>query len=441
MTPPLPAPLDLPLPLPADPLVLEIAVVFLFLVHILFVALMVGGSLLTLVYEVRGRRDPDLDHLAHEIASTVTVNKSLAVVLGVGPLLVMNALYTVFFYSANALTGIAWMAIVPLVAVAFLLTYAHKYTWELLAERKGLHIALGASGTALFLLVPLVFLANVNLMLFPERWAGVHGFLSTLILPNVLPRYLHFLVASVAVTALFLAGYFGRRGFPAEEVFSSLDRVALRREMASVALGASALQLLAGPLLLFTLPPQGLSWGLILNILVGAGLAVGAMWLLWLESTVPAPALGLRYVTACCLLTGTVIFMAWGRHLYREEAVEPHRRAMAERTELHRIAVEGAQMRAAAGTLRLGPQEAVMSPGERTYRSICAGCHARDTRLVGPPLTEIALAYPGDPAGIAAWTRAPGRKRMDYPEMPPIKLTDEQYRAVAEWVLEVGSGT
>jgi cytochrome c len=114
---------------------------------------------------------------------------------------------------------------------------------------------------------------------------------------------------------------------------------------------------------------------------------------------------------------------------------------MAERTELHRIAVEGAQMRAAAGTLRLGPQEAVMSPGERTFRSICAGCHARDTRLVGPPLIEIAQAYPGDPAGIAAWVRAPGRKRMDYPEMPPIKLTDDQYRAVAEWVLEVGSGT
>ncbi len=92
MNPPLPAPRDLALPLPADPLVLEIAVVFLFLLHILFVALMVGGSLLTLVYELRGRRDPDLDQLAHEIAKTVTVNKSLAVVLGVGPLLVVNAL-------------------------------------------------------------------------------------------------------------------------------------------------------------------------------------------------------------------------------------------------------------------------------------------------------------------------------------------------------------
>ncbi len=345
------------------------------------------------------------------------------------------------FYSANALTGVAWLAVVPLVAVAFLLTYAHKYSWELLKDRKGLHLALGASGAALFLFVPLVFLANVNLMLFPERWSGVQGFLSTLVLPNVLPRYLHFLLASVAVTALFLVGYFARRGFPAEKVFSRLDRTALRRELASIALGATALQLLAGPLLLFTLPAQGLSWGLILNILSRVGLALGAMWLLWRESSAPAPVLGTRYVTICCLLSGTVIFMAYGRHLFREQAVEPHRQAMAARTETYRIAVEGGQMRAATGTLRLGPQEAVMSPGERTYRSICAGCHARDTRLVGPPLTEIAQAYPGDPAGISSWVRAPGRKRMDYPEMPPIKLTDDQYRAVAEWVLEVGSET
>ena len=48
-------------------------------------------------------------------------------------------------------------------------------------------------------------------MLFPERWPEVEGFLSTLLLPNVLPRFLHFILASVAVTALFLAGWLCRR--------------------------------------------------------------------------------------------------------------------------------------------------------------------------------------------------------------------------------------
>ncbi len=434
-----PIPRDLPLPLPADPFVLQVAIVFLFLLHIAFVALMVGGSVLTLVFEIRGRRQVDYDTLALEIAKTVTVNKSLAVVLGVGPLLVMNALYTLPFYTANALTGTAWLMVVPLVAAAFLLTYAHKYSWELLAERKGLHLALGASGTLLFLAVPLIFLANVNLMLFPERWTQVHGFLSTLVLPNVLPRYLHFLVASVALTGLFLAGWFGRRGYPAARVFATLDQAALRRELAGVALAASALQLLVGPFLLLTLPSHGVTWTMLGNILLGVSLALAAIWLLWRETTSPQPFVGRRFVSACALLTGTVVLMAYGRHLYREQALAPHRAAVAARTEAYQAAALGARMRAAAGQARVGQQEGTMPPGERSFRAVCMGCHARDTRLVGPPLNEIARIYAGNSEGLVAWVRAPGRKRPDYPEMPPIRLSEEQYRAVAEYVLETAA--
>ena len=124
-----PIPLDLPLPLPAVRSHLEVAIVLTFLLHILFVNLMVGGSVLTFVFQLLGRRHRDYDRLARQIGATITVNKSLAVVLGVGPLLAMNALYTLYFYSANALTGAAWISIVPLVAMAFLVTSAHKYSW------------------------------------------------------------------------------------------------------------------------------------------------------------------------------------------------------------------------------------------------------------------------------------------------------------------------
>jgi len=431
----LPALRDIPLPLPADSAVLEIAIVLLFLVHILFVALMVGGTLLTVVYEIRGRRDRDLDTLAREIGKTVTVNKSLAVVLGVGPLLVMNALYTVFFYSANALTGTAWLMVVPLVAVAFLITYAHKYSWDLLADRKGLHIGLGMAGAALFLVVPLIFLTNINLMLFPERWHDTGGFLAGLLLPNVLPRYLHFVIASVAVTGLFLAGYLARRAYPVERLFDRLDRSMLRREMATIAFGATALQLVAGPLLLGTLPSGGFSWALLLNIGLGVCLALVALLLLWRESVTPSIGLGLRYVVICCALGGTVVFMAYGRHLYREVALAPHRAAMVERTTTYRSAVLAAQMRAATGTLRTGAVEQAASPGERSFRAICMACHAMTTRRVGPPVTEIARIYEGNPEGLIAWVRSPGKKRPDYPAMPPISLSPEQYEAVAKYVL------
>ncbi len=430
-----PIPRDFFLPLPASQFELELAIIGLFLLHILFVNLMVGGSVLTLLYEWRSLRRPSLDTLAREIAATVTVNKSLAVVLGVGPLLAINALYGLYFYSANSLTGSAWIMIVPLVIAAFLLLYVHKYSWQALADRKGLHLAIGGTGTALLLVVPLVFLANVNLMLFPERWTEVEGFLSTLVLPNVLPRYLHFVLASVAVTSLFLAGWFCRRRIPFASRFPGLDRAEVRKELLTTTFSATALQLLAGPLVLATLPPHGLSWLMIGNVAAGAALGVTALILLWNEARSASP-LSIRYWAVVVALTGTVALMAFARHLYREQAIRPHRAVVAAHTAAFRAESLGAQMRLAAGVPRLGAAEEIESPGARTYRAVCMACHAREERRVGPPLTEIVELYAGNPDALIAWVRAPGRKRPSYPQMPPISMQEAQYRAVASYILE-----
>ena len=431
----LPIPRDFPLPMPASEIDLQVLIVVLFLAHLLFVNLMVGGALLTMAFEIRGLRRPPYDALARKIAATVTVNKSIAVVLGVGPLLVMNALYALWFYTANALTGRAWLGIVPLVMAAFLLLYAHKYSWDTLAEHKGLHIAIGAAATLLLLTVPLVFLANINLMLFPERWAGVEGFLSTVLLANVVPRYLHFVLASVAVTALFLAGWLCRSGFDFEGALPELDRCETRRGLLAVAFGATGLQLVAGPLVLLTLPPHGLSWLMIGNITAGVALALAALGLLWSEMRSTGP-LSSRYWVVIGMLGCTIGFMLLGRHVYREEAIAPHRAMVAAHTAAFRAAALGAEMRLAAGTPRLSGVEATAPPGERVFRAVCMACHARDERRVGPPLTEIVGLYAGNPDGLIAWVRAPGKRRPDYPEMPPITMQDSQYREVAEYILE-----
>jgi cytochrome c len=63
-------------------------------------------------------------------------------------------------------------------------------------------------------------------------------------------------------------------------------------------------------------------------------------------------------------------------------------------------------------------------------------CHALDERRVGPPLTEIVDIYSGNADGLIAWVKAPGRKRPDYPEMPPISMQEGQYRAVADYILD-----
>ena len=93
-------------------------------------------------------------------------------------------------------------------------------------------------------------------------------------------------------------------------------------------------------------------------------------------------------------------------------------------------------MRLAAGMPRLGDAEVVASPGERTFRSVCMACHAVDERSVGPPLTEIVEIYAGNPDGLIAWVKKPGRKGRAIPRCRRSPCRRRQYRAVADYILD-----
>lgn len=433
MEPSLPTPRDIPLPLPIDHFLLDTAVVVLFLAHILFVNVMLGGSTLTLIYEIIGLRKKEYDALARLWASATTVNKSMAVVLGVAPLLVVNVLYTIPFYTANSLTGAAWMMLIPLIAAAFLLGYLHKYTWDQLAHSKALHLALGGGVTLIFWLIPFVFLANINLMLFPERWTETRGFLSTVTMQNVLPRYLHFIIASFAITGLFGAAWFGRAGFDLVQHLPGFERSVVLRRCYELTFGATLMQLLAGTLVYFTLPAQGVTFFMTAIVLAGVACAVLALTLLWKEVVAPAAHIGRHFLPIVLVLSITVACMAMGRHVYREESLAGHRARMATNSETFQLAVQDAQWRKDHGII-LEPRPA----GERLFQ-VCAGCHSLDQEKAGPAVREIQELYADNLAGIVKWAKAPGRKRTKFSPMPPFgHLSDGDLQAVARYMLQLG---
>ncbi len=93
-----PIPKDIPLELPLPEWLLVTLLIVSFLAHIIFINLMLGGSIITLWAQIKGLKNKEYDTFAHEVAKTITVNKSMAVVLGVAPLLCINTLYTIYFY-------------------------------------------------------------------------------------------------------------------------------------------------------------------------------------------------------------------------------------------------------------------------------------------------------------------------------------------------------
>lgn len=430
-----PLPKDVPLPLPMPEWFLVGALVVSFLVHIVFVNLMLGGSLLTLWYQIKGLKNQDYDELAHEIARTITVNKSLAVVMGIAPLLTINTLYTVFFYTANSLTGLMWIAIIPLVTVAFLLTYLHKYTWKILETNKLLHISIMGIAVLIFLIIPLVFLTNVNLMLFPEKWGTVKGFMSALMLPNVFPRYFHFIMASLSVTGLFLFWYMGRNVYPFEETFKSITRYEVRKSVYSLVLCASVAQFIIGPLVLLTLPSKGMGWNLILVIITGASIALPAMFWIFKAITGPEPKLDQNFWKVALCLSVTVVFMGSGRHIYRANSLAPHQKMMAEKTADFLKASEEARKSPVKEEPELDASLGELAKGASIFKQNCSACHAKDQKVVGPPMTEMVDIYSKNPDGLKTWIKAPGKKRADYPQMPAFaQLSENELTELSKYI-------
>lgn len=431
----IPVPRDIPLPLPMPEWVLVVVLVFSFLLHILFINLMIGSSILTFWYEIKGKKNNDFDRLAREIAATITVNKSLAVVFGVAPLLSINVLYTLYFYSANALTGNIWISIVPWVAVSFLLFYLHKYSWDRLSDNKPLHLSILGVGILSFLFIPFIFLTNINLMLFPEKWGEINGFFDAMTLPNVFPRYFHFITASMAITGFFLAWWFGRNQFKTEGVFNSLSKKWIRKQMLNLALIATGMQFIFGPLLFLTLPSQGITWTLFWVIMGGVTIAVIVMVQLWKLLNDESHLLGRRFLTVAVLFLLLVAFMGTGRHVYRESTLSTHKEMMAERTAAHweavRLAHENLLLPQVEG------EETIVLPGQNLFQTSCAVCHAANTRLVGPAMAELAPIYKGNLEGLKKWIKEPGRKRLDYPAMAGFPhLSDQQLTEVSEYMLQ-----
>ncbi|NQD38875.1 cytochrome-c peroxidase [Permianibacter sp. IMCC34836] len=76
--------------------------------------------------------------------------------------------------------------------------------------------------------------------------------------------------------------------------------------------------------------------------------------------------------------------------------------------------------------------------GKLAYFAICAGCHAYNARMIGPPTLTIQALYADDAQAIADYIANPVKKRPDFPAMPPQSYLDAATRLeVAKFMLTV----
>ena len=271
-------------------------------------------------------------------------------------------------------------------------------------------------------------------MLFPERWHEIRGFFSTISLPNVFPRFLHFLTATFAVTGLFLTWYFGRKGQSFKEKLAPVSIYEVRKKMYSLALGATALQFIFGPFLFLTLPVKGIDWNLFLYIGIGVLLVIIGIYYMWNDIFGPRETFGKNFYKVVVILSLTVIFMGTGRQVYRSNALDPHRELMAEKTKKHHeLIMQMRQEALKADSVSSGD----LTPGKLAFNTNCAMSHLPDMTLVGPPINEIVEIYQGNKSALKQWIRKPERKKMELPAMTGFPdMEEEKLDIIAEYILK-----
>ena len=180
----------------------QILLLFTFLIHLLLMNFVLGGSLISLWDLLKGKP------ISNDAKSIPTM-LALAVNFGIPPLLFVQVLYGHFFYTSSVMMAIAWIMVVPVLILA----YYGAYIFTAKLEKAPLWSKISLSISALFLLIiAFIYVNNNTLALTPGRWGEYFkhsgGTFFNWGEQTLIPRYLHMVIGAIAIAGLGKAIYY-----------------------------------------------------------------------------------------------------------------------------------------------------------------------------------------------------------------------------------------
>jgi hypothetical protein len=195
-----------PNPLPAPFWVFKLLLVVTFYLHILAMNFMLGGALLALLARWRQKGNQYGTRIFNDVAKKVPVMMAATISLGIAPLLFVQVLYGQFFYTSSILVAWPWFLVLVLVVCAYYGFYFVSYQG---VRRPRVAGRVMLFSTTLVLIIGFIYANNLTLSQVPANWAqkyfsSTSGWNLNLSEPTLVPRYLHFMTAAVAVGGLYL---------------------------------------------------------------------------------------------------------------------------------------------------------------------------------------------------------------------------------------------
>jgi hypothetical protein len=300
-----------PMGVPFFPVVFQLLMVLTFALHIMFVNFVLGTSFLSVYGHLRS--DERWKRLSGSMAKAVTVNVSMAMLLGVAPLLFIQVVYDPFWYASNGLSAAWVMGFIGIMMLAYGFAYVAYLGRE---SGKGPSVAaFGIASFVLFLLAGAIMHVLGYQLLQPEKWlawyakGNVVDTSGTSLHDFQLPRFLHFIVPSFAMTGIFLmlySWYFKDRKDMDKGYLDWVGKVGAR-----MAFAFTAIQAAVGFWWLFAIPGE---FRFFANPFLVAGAALGVVLLVFLHFARKDPP---RFA----VLSGVLAFLAIFAMSYAREAL------------------------------------------------------------------------------------------------------------------------
>lgn len=221
-----------------------------FPLHLIAMNAMLGTALTAFIAHLfPGRAHHEL---AHELAKALPFLVAFTVNLGVAPLLFVNVIYGHLLYSSTVLMGLFWLAVIPIMILAYYMIYIYDFSFKRLGN---MAMLLLLAALALLMIVGFIFTNNMSMMISPASWsrwfATPGGTLLNLADPTLLSRYLHMMTGSLAVGGLCVALY----SLVVLKHDQEVSEVGVRLGM-QLFTWLTGLQLLVGTWFLLTLPDE-----------------------------------------------------------------------------------------------------------------------------------------------------------------------------------------
>jgi hypothetical protein len=272
-----------PNPLPAPYWVFKLLLIVTFFLHILAMNFMLGGAVLALAARWRSNDRNLGNRMFADMTKKLPSLLPATITLGIAPLLFVQVLYGQFFYTSSVIMAWPWLLVLVLLTFAYYGFYYASFKSGQNFEMAGKVVLVS---TVLIFIIGFIYTNNFTLSQTPSRWAGRYfadpgGWNLNWSEPTLVPRFLHFFIAAVAVGGLLLVfmalANWKRDGEYARALFRFGGKAFMYATMAQFLVGIWFLASLPRDMRMLFMGDSGLATAL---FLVGIAGGIGAILLM-----------------------------------------------------------------------------------------------------------------------------------------------------------------